>query len=69
MVYKDFIEVACKSCDTGDQRFRRELLILGKLDKCQNIIKFYGLSEIDSKEVKIFEWAEKGNLKKVYSFF
>ncbi|KAF0552059.1 kinase-like protein [Gigaspora margarita] len=67
MVYKDFIEVACKSSDTGDQRLRRELLILGKLDECQNIIKFYGLSEVDGKEVKILEWTERGNLKEVYN--
>ncbi|KAF0552065.1 kinase-like protein [Gigaspora margarita] len=66
MVYKDFIEIACKSFDTGDQRFRHELLILGKLDECQCIVKFYGLSEIDGKEVMIFEWTEMGNLKEVY---
>ncbi|KAF0445365.1 kinase-like protein [Gigaspora margarita] len=67
MVYKDFIEVACKSRDSGDQRFRRELLILEKLDECQNIEKFYGLSEVDGKKVMIFEWAEMGNLKEVYN--
>ncbi|KAF0552064.1 kinase-like protein [Gigaspora margarita] len=65
-VYKDFIEVACKSRDLKDQRFRRELLILGKLDESQNIEKFYGLSEVDGKEVMIFEWTEMGNLKEVY---
>ncbi|CAG8600693.1 34522_t:CDS:2 [Gigaspora margarita] len=66
-VYKDFIEVACKSRDLGDQRFRRELLILEKLDECQNIEKFYGLSEVDGKEVMIFEWTEMGNLKEIYN--
>ncbi|CAG8839593.1 20436_t:CDS:2, partial [Gigaspora margarita] len=66
-VYKDFIEVACKSRDLGNQRFRRKLLILGKLDECQNIVKFYGLSKVDGKEVMIFEWAEMGNLKEVYN--
>ncbi|CAG8737017.1 18412_t:CDS:2 [Gigaspora margarita] len=46
---RDFIEVACKSRDLKDQRFRRELLILGKLDESQNIEKFYGLSEVDAR--------------------
>ncbi|RIB21322.1 hypothetical protein C2G38_2176935 [Gigaspora rosea] len=39
----------------------------GKLDECQNIVKFYGLSEVDGKVVMIFEWAEMGNLKEVYN--
>ncbi|CAG8803619.1 1342_t:CDS:2, partial [Gigaspora margarita] len=39
--------------DRRDQRFRRELFIMGKLNECQNIEKFYGLSEIDGKEVMI----------------
>ncbi|CAG8812214.1 27208_t:CDS:2, partial [Dentiscutata erythropus] len=34
-VYKDSIEVACKSRDLEDRRFRRELLVLEKLDECQ----------------------------------
>ncbi|RIB06225.1 kinase-like domain-containing protein [Gigaspora rosea] len=66
-VYKGFIEVACKSRDLMDPRFRRELLILGKLDECQNIETFYGLSKVDGKEVMIFECAEMGNLKEVYN--
>ncbi|CAG8835005.1 44428_t:CDS:1, partial [Gigaspora margarita] len=53
-VYKDFIEVACKSRDSVNQGFRRGLLILGKLGECQNIGKFCGLSEIEGKEVMIF---------------
>ncbi|CAG8762582.1 14173_t:CDS:2, partial [Dentiscutata erythropus] len=67
MVYKGFIEVACKSRDSEDQRFHRELLILGKLDKCQNVEKFYGFSKIDGKEVMVFEWVEMGNLEEIYN--
>ncbi|CAG8761835.1 17429_t:CDS:2 [Dentiscutata erythropus] len=66
-VYKDSIEVACKSRDSENRRFRRELLVLEKLDECKSIRKFYGLSEVDDKKVMIFEWAEMGNLKEVYN--
>ncbi|CAG8657875.1 16367_t:CDS:2, partial [Dentiscutata erythropus] len=66
-VYKGFIEVACKSRDPDKHKFRRELLILGKLGECQNIEKFYGLSKIDGKEVMIFEWVEMGNLREIYN--
>ncbi|CAG8816530.1 8819_t:CDS:2, partial [Racocetra persica] len=66
-VYKGFIEVACKSRNPEDQRFHRELLILEKLDECQYVEKFYGISKYNGKEVMIFEWAEMGNLKEVYN--
>ncbi|CAG8751699.1 41099_t:CDS:2 [Gigaspora margarita] len=66
-VYKGFIEVVCKSRDFEDRVFHRELLILGKLDGCQNVEKFYGFSKVDGKEVIVFEWAEMGNLKEVYN--
>ncbi|RIB23986.1 hypothetical protein C2G38_2242312 [Gigaspora rosea] len=34
-----------------------------------NIVKFYGLSEVDGKVVMIFEWAEMGNLKEIQLAF
>ncbi|RIB14629.1 kinase-like domain-containing protein [Gigaspora rosea] len=75
-IYKQAIEVACISYDSTifDQKkhkkenmlFYRDLEILGKLIESPNIIKFYGLSEVDNSKVMVFEWAEMGNLRECY---
>ena len=61
------IEVACKPISIDNvQRIQKQLAILGKLDACPYIIKFYGLSEIAAEHVMVFEWAELGTLMDVY---
>ncbi|RIB28442.1 kinase-like domain-containing protein [Gigaspora rosea] len=44
----------------------RYLPILEKLGESTNILKFYGLSKLDGRDVMVFEWAELGSLKKIY---
>ncbi|KAF0533310.1 kinase-like protein [Gigaspora margarita] len=69
--YKDS-EVACRP--TKKSRYlNEELVILGKL--CQlfgnlpNILQFYGLSHVDNYDVMVFEWAEYGSLKELYTMY
>ncbi|CAG8796147.1 44813_t:CDS:2 [Gigaspora margarita] len=64
--------VACKPTNVVDdgtsvnQRIQAQLVILGKLKECPNILKFYGLSNLDDNQVMVFEWADKGNLRELY---
>ncbi|RIB21705.1 kinase-like domain-containing protein [Gigaspora rosea] len=65
-------EVACKLHDKSidkilyTQKSQGYLAILGKLGESPNILKFYGISNIENREVLVFEWAEMGTLKEVY---
>ncbi|CAG8593609.1 6093_t:CDS:2 [Funneliformis caledonium] len=63
-VYKT-IDVACKQIPM-DKIVQKHLAILGKLEACPHIIRFYGLSKLDRVDVMVFEWAEYGNLREVY---
>ncbi|KAF0458747.1 kinase-like protein [Gigaspora margarita] len=62
--YKGF-EVACKPIEDSKRR-QGELTILGKLSLSPNILRFYGLSYIDNREVMVSEWAEHRSLKDLY---
>src|SRR6266496_4769643 len=33
---------------------------------CKRILKFYGISTIEKRNVMVFEWAERGTLKELY---
>ncbi|GBC49576.2 kinase-like domain-containing protein [Rhizophagus irregularis DAOM 181602=DAOM 197198] len=46
-----------------------QVTILKKLEYCQNIIQFYGLTYDGSKFYLITEWAENGNLRKYISLY
>ncbi|CAG8838331.1 45813_t:CDS:2, partial [Gigaspora margarita] len=65
-------DVACKFTNILDngtsesQRIQVQLVILGKLKECPNILRFYGLSNVNDNQVMVFEWADKGNLKELY---
>lgn len=65
-------KVACKPTNIVDdgtsvnQKIQAQLVILGKLKECPNILKFYGLSNLDDDQVMVFEWADKGNLRELY---
>ncbi|CAG8543239.1 15041_t:CDS:2, partial [Acaulospora morrowiae] len=70
------IEVACKRIpsvvddDTTEaQKIQTELAILGLLGKCDHIITFYGLSEVEKESVMVFAWATYGSLKYFYEKF
>ncbi|CAG8841093.1 16376_t:CDS:2, partial [Gigaspora margarita] len=62
-------DVACKFTyilDNGtseSQKIQAQLVILGKLKEFPNILRFYGLSNLNDNQVMVFEWANKGNLK------
>ncbi|RIB28495.1 kinase-like domain-containing protein [Gigaspora rosea] len=64
-IYKG-IEVACKPIKNSDEYIHRELAIIGKLFLSPNILKFYGISNVDNNEVMVFEWAERASLKDLY---
>src|ERR1043166_218613 len=72
---KQSIEVACVPTTIPDdnsmkaQKIQAQLAILGKLQDSPNILKFYGLSHVDSHLVMVLEWAELGNLREVYNKF
>ncbi|KAF0536929.1 kinase-like protein [Gigaspora margarita] len=65
-------DVACNFTNIIDngtsesQRIQAQLVILGKLKECPNILRFYGLSNVNDNQVMVFEWADKGNLKELY---
>ncbi|KAF0380092.1 kinase-like protein [Gigaspora margarita] len=68
------VEVACKPIeDSKDsknaKRYQGELTILGKLSLSPNILRFYGLSYIDNREVMVSEWAEHKSLKDLYDHY
>ncbi|CAI2179866.1 5180_t:CDS:2 [Funneliformis geosporum] len=63
-VYKT-MDVACKHIPM-DKIVQKHLAILGKLEACPYIIRFYGLSKLERGNVMVFEWAEYGNLRQVY---
>ncbi|CAG8836924.1 15948_t:CDS:2, partial [Cetraspora pellucida] len=70
-IKKTVIDVACKpfihpNSKEEVQIFYGQLAILGKFIESPNILKFYGLSKIDGKDVMVFDWAEMGNLREVY---
>lgn len=70
-VYK-YNEVACKAIiipnddSVKAQRVQAQLAILGKLRDSPNILKFFGLSNLDGNRVMVNEWAEMGTLREVY---
>jgi serine/threonine protein kinase len=78
--YMRGIEVACKPIKvTGEYwhvdkskeeeeriRFERHMAILMKASQSPNIIRFYGLSEIDGEKVMVLEWAQFGSLRQRY---
>src|SRR5581483_6713744 len=43
-----------------------ELAVLKKLNQCENIIKFYGITKLEIGFISVYEWAEGGNLKDYY---
>ncbi|CAG8566538.1 35818_t:CDS:2, partial [Racocetra persica] len=71
-VLGEYEDVACKPVtlpkedSRNSKRILSQLVILEKLSNRPNILKFYGLSYIDNKNIIVFEWAELGNLKEVY---
>ncbi|KAF0449009.1 kinase-like protein [Gigaspora margarita] len=64
-IYKRGVEMACEPI-TGFEQNMPILSELKKFNECQNILKFYGLSNFDGKEMLIFEWTSLGSLKNVY---
>jgi serine/threonine protein kinase len=62
-------EVACKpnTTETESQKIQKQLVIFKKLKESPNILKFYGLSNLNDNHVMVFEWAEKGNLRELYN--
>jgi serine/threonine protein kinase len=69
-IYMNAIEVACKTVkkikSQEYETIQRQVAILMKVTQSPNIIRFYGLSEIDGNTVMVLEWAELGNLKELY---
>ncbi|CAG8616702.1 3139_t:CDS:1, partial [Acaulospora colombiana] len=73
-IYLNSIEVACKKIQSieqnetaASQKIQTELVILDLLGKCDYIITFYGLSEIENEEtVMVFAWPKYGNLRSFY---
>ncbi|CAG8806327.1 18280_t:CDS:2 [Gigaspora margarita] len=63
-LYNGF-EVECKPIDNYKNQ-ESELSILGKLQsKC--ILRFYGLSSVDSLKVTVIEWTNNKTLKELYN--
>ncbi|CAG8505821.1 12566_t:CDS:2 [Funneliformis caledonium] len=70
--YKTTIEVACKPFELNKddkeeyKKKQGQLAILSKLSECTNILKFYGLANLNGQNHMILEWAHYGNLREVY---
>ena len=71
-IYMNALEVACKPTRIPPKNskeykhFQRELSILIKASQSPNIIRFYGLSENDNEQVMVLEWAQLGDLRRLY---
>ncbi|CAG8606660.1 33353_t:CDS:2 [Racocetra persica] len=65
-------DVACRPTKVkfdntlDSQNIQAQLVILEKLKESPNILKFYGLSEVDDYQVMVFEWVEV-NLMEIYT--
>lgn len=73
-VFKRFLNrtqpVACVPYNESDWKknhLRAHLAILSKLYPSNNMIRFHGTSCVDRKNVMVFDWADSGDLKTVYS--
>jgi hypothetical protein len=69
-IYKG-LEVACKFMSNNEEmkicsKTQRHFNILMKLSECKHILRFYGISMIENKNVTVFEWAELGTLRQLY---
>ncbi|CAB5342216.1 unnamed protein product [Rhizophagus irregularis] len=72
-IYKG-LEVACKYIPNNEEekmkisskKTQRHFNILMKLSECKHILRFYGISMIECKNVMAFEWAELGTLRQLY---
>ncbi|CAB4485310.1 unnamed protein product [Rhizophagus irregularis] len=76
--YNDFEEVEVGENVVADESIKEEaknniknqVTILSKLEECDNIIQFFGLTTIDgNKWFLVTEWAEYGNLREFYNTF
>ncbi|RHZ90114.1 hypothetical protein Glove_8g22 [Diversispora epigaea] len=72
-IYRGTLQVARKKVQAieknstaGSRSIQTQLVILGLLGTCPNIITFYGLTKIDKDDYMVFDWAEHGSLKEVY---
>ena len=48
---------------------KKQLELLSNLGNSPNILKFYGISQIENDFFMINEWAESGNLKELYESY
>ncbi|GBB95587.1 hypothetical protein RclHR1_02570021 [Rhizophagus clarus] len=70
-IYKG-LEVACKYISNDEEklktcsRIQKIHEILMKSSECKHILKFYGISTIENRNVMVFEWAERGTLSQLY---
>ncbi|CAG8547433.1 815_t:CDS:2 [Acaulospora morrowiae] len=71
---KQLSDVCCKPINldvekSEKQRIQAQLAILGKLQQSPQVIKFWGLSNVNNDTVLVYEWAQYGTLKEVYEKF
>ncbi|RIA96647.1 kinase-like domain-containing protein [Glomus cerebriforme] len=64
-------EVACKFLNDEKKKkmyskTQRLFEILMKSSECKHILRFYGISTIEDRNVMVFEWAERGTLRQLY---
>ncbi|CAG8778220.1 14116_t:CDS:2, partial [Rhizophagus irregularis] len=68
--YKTSINVACIPFELNEMdqedRKNKQLVILSKLSECTNILKFYGLANLDGLNHLVVEWAQYGTLRETY---
>ncbi|CAG8492772.1 5937_t:CDS:2, partial [Cetraspora pellucida] len=66
-MYQRVIEVECKSINISDKATAPTYLaMIGKLGRCPYILKFYGLTNDEGKDLQVLEWTELGSLKGFY---
>jgi serine/threonine protein kinase len=65
------INVACIPIKLNEitQEGYKQLTILSKLSECTNILKFYGLSNLDGVNHLVVEWAQYGTLRETYEAY
>ncbi|CAB4392293.1 unnamed protein product [Rhizophagus irregularis] len=71
--YKTSINVACIPFELNEMdqedRKNKQLVILSKLSECTNILKFYGLANLDGLNHLVVEWAQYGTLRETYEAY
>ncbi len=67
--FKEFSNIISSPLDQSQIEIRRQVNILKELKNSENIIRFFGVAQENSRYYLVTEWMEHGNLREYYTRF